>query len=120
MDKRIGFFKGLKATWGFKPYFHLLMLELFSWLSLQVRNHHVEVGNYFLMLITVYPRELGSIYQVFCWTGEPISLPDSSASGQLCLIHANVATCHSQVWQEDHFLCGHVDAPASTAFLAVC
>ena len=35
-DKRIGFFKGLKATWGFKPYFYLLMLELFSWLALQV------------------------------------------------------------------------------------
>ena len=36
VDKKIGFFKGLKETWGYKPYFYLLMLELFSWLSLQV------------------------------------------------------------------------------------
>lgn len=35
-DKRIGFFRGIKETIGFKPYFYLLMLELFSWLGLQV------------------------------------------------------------------------------------
>ena len=34
--KRIGFFRGLRVTCGFKPYFYLLMMELFAWLALQV------------------------------------------------------------------------------------
>ena len=38
-DKKIGFFKGLKETISFKPYFLLLMIELFAWLSVQVSYH---------------------------------------------------------------------------------
>lgn len=113
MNKRIGFFKGLKETWGFRPYFYLLMLELFSWLSLQVRItilfwlDHVSFFS-----DAVYPGEFGSVHQVLPGTGEPIPLLDSSTSSQLHHLHANVAACHPQVWQEDHILCGHVDTPA--------
>ena len=35
-DKRIGFFKGLRETIGFKPYLLLLLMEMFSWLAVQV------------------------------------------------------------------------------------
>ena len=38
-DKKIGFFKGLYDTISFKPYLMLLLLELFSWLSIQVRHN---------------------------------------------------------------------------------
>ena len=36
MDKKIGFFKGLKEICGFKPYINLIFMELFSWMALQV------------------------------------------------------------------------------------
>lgn len=35
-NKKIGFFSGIKEVFSFKPYVLLLMLELFSWLAIQV------------------------------------------------------------------------------------
>ncbi len=35
MDKRIGFFRGLKDTWTFKPYVLLVMVTVLGWLALQ-------------------------------------------------------------------------------------
>ncbi len=120
MDKRIGFFEGLKATWGFKPYFYLLMLELFSWLALQVRGKKWRcLFSIILFVDTVHSRKLSSLYQVLPWTGDPVSLPDSSASCWFHFVHANVAVGYPQVWQEDNFLRGHVDPPTSATFHAL-
>ena len=35
-DKKIGFIKGLRETISFRPYLMLLLVELFTWLSVQV------------------------------------------------------------------------------------
>lgn len=35
--KQVDFLRGLKDTLGFRPYFYLLMLNIFSWLGFQVR-----------------------------------------------------------------------------------
>lgn len=72
-----------------------------------------------LFVDIVYPRELGSVYQVFHWIGKAISLPDCSPPGWLHPLHANVAACATQVWQENYLLRGHVDPLASATLHAL-
>jgi len=40
-NKRINFFKGIKEVFTFKPYVLLLLVELFSWLAVQVAFHNL-------------------------------------------------------------------------------
>lgn len=35
-SKGVGFIQGLKETLGYKPYFYLLMINIFCWLGFQV------------------------------------------------------------------------------------
>ena len=50
-NKKIGFFSGIKQVFSFKPYVLLLLLELFSWLAIQVGNECLlEYSTSFLLI----------------------------------------------------------------------
>jgi len=36
VDKKIGFFRGIREILGFRPYLFLFLMELFAWLAVQV------------------------------------------------------------------------------------
>jgi len=39
VDKKIGFFHGIREILGFRPYLFLFLMELFAWLAVQVGCH---------------------------------------------------------------------------------
>ena len=41
-SKLVGLWRGLKETLGFKPFFHVLMLNFLSWMAFQVSELHVN------------------------------------------------------------------------------
>ena len=52
-SKRVGFIKGLKETLGFKPYFYLLMVNIFSWLGFQASFFFVVVVDVIVVVVVV-------------------------------------------------------------------
>lgn len=72
------------------------------------------------ILFSVYSREPCPVHQVLCRVGVSVSVPDSSAPHKHHYLHASVASGDPQVWQEDQFLCGHVDVTSTNLVHAVC
>ena len=89
----LSLWRGLGVVGGKKPYG--LKLTYVKWML--------------FWWCAVYSGELGAVHQVLCETGGRISVPDCNAVGQLHHLHAFLAACHPQVWQEDSVLRGHVD-----------
>ena len=37
-NRKIGLLRGIRLTFGFRPFLYLFLLNLFSWLTIQVRR----------------------------------------------------------------------------------
>ena len=50
-SKGVGLIKGLRETLGFKPYFYLLMINIFSWLGFQVLGE--DLGHWYMLALNL-------------------------------------------------------------------
>ena len=102
----------------------LLLLELFSWLSIQVRPEVTSSCNAITVPLhfncTVCSRQCCSLCQILCEAGVTVPLCHCSTAPLHYNLDAILAESDCQVWKEDGLLLQHVDSHDHEHIHVVC